>query len=794
MIQHIKFFFIGLLMMFAISYGKAETKSNLQLIKRESAIVIDGVLEDSWLNGAHFKDFVEFIPNQNIPAKTSTEGYILYDSSALYIAFICHDPEIAKLRASMTDRDKIYQDDFVGVILGTNQDQQKAFEFFCNPQGIQGDMIWQASVQNSGDEAIWQANGSEDKSFDAIWSAESKIHDDKWVVETKIPFACLRFPNQTEQEWLIHLVRNYPRDNSYQFSWMPISRNNNSFMGQAGNILFSLNSNENGKQALEILPYYAGSKEDHIAYDSEKDQGKWDNGSVKNRFGFSLKYSITSNNIVDFTYRPDFSQIESDAGQISVNNPFAFFYQERRPFFVEGLDIFQIDRGINGFGIDVPANLIYTRSIGDPIAAGKLTGKNGKLTYGFLSAYDESTPMILPFADGTVVLSTKEKSWSNILRTKYDLSGESSLGITATDRRFDKGGANSVGCIDATLRLSERYRINILGAATHTDEPDDSVLSQRIINQYGNYKFKSGNDSITAIFDNENFTGAIFKTRLFRQSAGWNYTLGYQDYSPGVRANNSSIFSNDGRALEFLTFYRFRFENHPIFVYIEPQALSWYKRDYAGDIKDRGARGRINLQLQKQTFISICGFIYNREKFAGIQFGNAQNIWMYINSNFNKNIYMEGFVLYGNTINRLGELTSVENPLEIVPNLQFNTSLIIRPFDKIQNEINYSSEYLWKNDGEQIVKQQIVRNTVAYQFSKKIYLRLIGELVFTDRYNYSNTYFNFETLLNYKLNPFTVFYLGGSFNGSEDPYPNYKGLTRTQQTIFLKFQYLWNVI
>jgi len=231
-------------------------------------ILIDGLLEDVWYECVRFENFAEFMPTHQTAAKVPTEGYVTYDESNLYIAFVCYDPDIEELRASVTDRDHMYQDDFVGVIIDTDRDQQRAYEFFSNPPGIQGDMLWNANRSEEEDGgAIWQANGGEDESFDAVWESEGNIYEDKWVVEMKIPFPNLRYPDQPGQNWTVHFVRIYPRENRYQFSWMPISQDNNSFMGQAGGLKLDLDKSSGSNRSFEIMPYVVGSKTDRLVDD-----------------------------------------------------------------------------------------------------------------------------------------------------------------------------------------------------------------------------------------------------------------------------------------------------------------------------------------------------------------------------------------------------------------------------------------------------------------------------------------------------------------------------------------------
>jgi len=762
-----------------------------------SQILIDGVLESTWEDGLRFDNFAEFMPGHQLSARVPTEGYITYDDDHLYLAFVCYDPDISDLRASMTDRDKIYQDDFVGIIIDTYQDQQRAYEFFSNPLGIQGDMLWQANRTHengfNGGGAIWQANGGEDESYDAVWESEGRIFDDKWVVEMKIPFSSMRYPNKEEQNWSVHMVRTYPRNNRYQFSWMPISQNNNSFMGQAGNLNLAFALGALGTKSLEVLPYVVSTRTSSLV-DDGTGNGQWSNEGNGTRAGFSARYTLTSNNVLDATYRPDFSQIESDAGRINTNNPFAFFYQERRPFFVEGNDIFQVDRGARGLALDTPADLIYTRSIEDPIVAGKITGKSGRFTYGMISALDDNAPFILPFADATAVLNTEERAWSNILRTKFDLGEETYIGTSFTNRQLEMGGSNLVTSVDASIRLSDNYTFTALSAMTRTDEPTDSLLSQQIASQVGDYTFRSGNRTISAALDGEEFYGHIFKTRFLRQARHWDFSLGYQDYSPGVRADNSSIFSNDGKIVDGWTGYSFQFENHSLLSVIQPHVAIWRKFDYSGEVKDTGIKPALFVQLQRQTSVSLGGFLFNREKFRGVRFDDQRQAWMYIATNIIEKVSGDMFLQYGKTINRLGVEGDPQNPFELVPNMWFNTSVTLRPSSQLTDQFQYVSNSLWTNSNERIVRQQIFRNTLSYQFSKQLFFRLISEMNLTDRADSHTRAFSIEPLFSYKLNPFTVFYAGANIGGRVDPFLNHRGMSRTDQALFIKFQYLWQAI
>ena len=242
-----------------------------------------------------------------------------YDDDFLYAAFICYDDKMSKLRVSLTDRDKIYDDDNIGILIDTYNDHKQAYEIFLNPYGIQGDGIW--------------TRNSEEMNFDMLYDSEAKIYSDRWVIEIAIPFKSLRFPEKDEQEWSIHVIRTRPRESRMQMSWANISRDNSELMTQAG-ILKGLMKLKKGKQ-LELLPYVIGSQYGFREDDSDPNS-KFINEKVKGDLGIGIKYGFSSNLTGELTYNPDFSQVESDAAQIDVNTSSAIFYPEKRPFFLDG--------------------------------------------------------------------------------------------------------------------------------------------------------------------------------------------------------------------------------------------------------------------------------------------------------------------------------------------------------------------------------------------------------------------------------------------------------------------------
>ena len=743
-------------------------------------LTIDGVIDSAWKNCNCFANFTEFQPAENRRPPVGTSGYLTYDANNLYVAFVCEDPEISQLRASLTDRDKIFNDDWVCISIDPDNDQQKAYEFFVNARGIQADQLW-------------QANGNEDVSYDLVWQSEAQIYENYWAAEVRIPFESLRFPNREEQDWSIHLTRHFPRENDYKFSWMPISANNNSYMGQAGRIQFTMPQVQTDSKTLEVLPFAIGTQQSYRNVQGDGTEN-WQREQLETRAGFGIKYGFSSNLTADFTYNPDFSQIESDAGQININNPFALFFSEKRPFFQEGSDIYVVDRNSTaGIAIDQFINLFYSRSINDPFYAGKISGRFGKVSVGYTAALDRSTPFIIPFEENTAVLATQERSYSNILRTRYDLGNQSQLGFILTDRRLLNSGSNSVAAVDASIRLSEKYTLTTLAGLTYTREPNDPQLSAGL-----NGSFEVDNKLKTASFDGESFYGRVLRAKINRDSRHWFATLAYQDFSPGFRADNGFIQSNSFRAAEYVGGYFFRFDDHPILTFIRPRMSVWRKYNYDGVVKDTGLRTSVVISLKNQTTVNASTFIFNRENLYGKQFGDARISWIYFENRALRSLAFNFFISGGRQINRLGMIGDPNNPFELVPSFNIQWGLTLIPSARLTDDLEYQDFKMWKSYGKDLIRgQKILRNTFAYQFSKRMFIRLIGEYNVVDYYSSSASrlvnrkYFTLDPMFSYKLNAFSVFYIGGHIGANNIYSTNINDLRMMNQSFFIKFQYFF---
>jgi hypothetical protein len=393
----------------------AVTGTPLHVSRASGPIKIDGDLSDEgWRTATRVEKWYEMQPGDNTEPPVKSVGYLTYDDRAFYAGFEFDDPEPAAIRAPYGDHDALSGNsmDFGGIILDSLGTGRTAVEFFVSPHNIQFDAV--------NDDA-----SGENASPDFFWDSATRITPRGWTLEMRIPFSSLRYKNAGPQEWGVILLRNYPRAFHYQFTSVPMPRGTNCFVCH-GSPLSGLEGMPSGVH-LVAAPYVSASDtahpQDGVAGAPLK------NDPVDGRVGVDVKFSPDANHALDLTVKPDFSQIESDTAQISANERFALFYPEKRPFFLEGVDLFQ-----------TPLQAVYTRTITDPTWGTRLTGKDGNLRYTGLVARDGGGGLvILPGSNGSSAAPEDFTSMNAIGRVKEQI-GRSFVGALVTDREITSTG------------------------------------------------------------------------------------------------------------------------------------------------------------------------------------------------------------------------------------------------------------------------------------------------------------------------------------------------------------------
>jgi uncharacterized protein DUF5916 len=379
----------------AVVEGKGSPTAEIPRL--ESAVLIDGNLnEPVWAQATRLTGFWQYQPVDGRRAEQETEVLAWYSPDAVYFGIIAHDKNPASIRATVADRDNIDNDDYVVLDLDTFHDRRRAFFFGVNPLGIQSD-----GVRSEGAGQVSSLiPGSTDVNPDFTWQSKGRITDRGYEVEIRIPFRSLRYPGSGPQEWGFNATRMIQRT-GYTNTWTDVRRANASFLGQEGAI-GGLRDMRHGV-TIEAQPFVTATaigNRDAVSGDFIRDDVNPDAG-LNLRLGFS-------NYALDATANPDFSQVESDVGQVTVNERFALFFPEKRPFFLEGIELF-----------GSPQTLVYTRRIVDPKAGAKLTGKFGQLGVAHLTAVDQTET---------------DDAWFNITRLRRDFGRNSIAGLTFTNR------------------------------------------------------------------------------------------------------------------------------------------------------------------------------------------------------------------------------------------------------------------------------------------------------------------------------------------------------------------------
>jgi len=391
----------------------------------EASVTVDGRLdEDVWARAARLGRFSQYQPVDGRPAEEQTEVLVWYSPTAMHFGIIARDREAGSVRATVADRDNLDRDDTVTIFLDTFSDRRRAFVFTVNPLGIQQDGVLSETGFNAGMMmGGMMSGGSIDKNPDYEWNSRGQVTAEGYVVEIRIPFKSLRYPGNGPQKWGLNVQRKVQRT-GYVDTWTDVRRASSSFLSQAGAI-DGIHDMKRGV-VTELQPFVTTASNGVVV-----DSGAFERSAIDVNPGANLRFGFT-NLSIDATVNPDFSQVESDAGQVTVNERFALFYPEKRPFFLEGIELFS-----------TPNQLVYTRQVVEPIAGGKLTGKLGRVNVAYLTAKDKAS------AGGALF---------NVGRVRADFGKNSTIGATFTDRTAT-ADFNRVAAVDSRIVFAKLYYV-----------------------------------------------------------------------------------------------------------------------------------------------------------------------------------------------------------------------------------------------------------------------------------------------------------------------------------------------
>ncbi len=401
-------------------------QTTIQLSQPLAEAVVDGRLDEpQWRSAARLGGFSVYQPVDGVAAPDSTEVLVWYSATALYVGIRAREPH-GVVRATLADRDHIAGDDNLQLLLDTFDDRHRAFVFGVNPLGVQGDGI---RSEGSGAGSAGGAPGQVDLSADFLYSSRGHVTADGYEVEMRIPFTALRFPARRTQRWGINVIRTV-QHSGYTETWTPVKRASASFLAQSG-VLTGLEGLKRGRVLL-LNPELTARATGTPPAPATNAGWRYDRTSD---VGGNAKWDVNSSLTLNGTIHPDFSQVESDAAQIATDPRFALFFPEKRPFFIDGIEQF-----------DVPNRLVYTRRIVQPVGAVKLTGTVGGSDVALLAARDDRSASAGGATSPAFVIA----------RLRRDVAGRATLGLLYTDRE-EGGSFNRVLGADARLLFGGLY-------------------------------------------------------------------------------------------------------------------------------------------------------------------------------------------------------------------------------------------------------------------------------------------------------------------------------------------------
>ena len=400
----------------SVTYHGRQGQLDVPVPKIDRAVRIDGSLDsDEWASAALLTGFSQYTPVDRAPAEDSTEVLLMYSDHALYVGIRAFEPH-GRVVNTLADRDRISGDDHVRLYLDTFDDRRRAFVLMVNARGVQGDGIWTEGGSGS---------GSTDQSPDFVFDSRGRVTESGYVVEMRVPFKSLRYQQADVQRWGIHVMRHVQHSGSVQ-SWAPAENSRPSLLAQSGR-LTGLTRLRRGL-ALDVNPVATSQTTGGPRSPSD---ASWAYRRADPEYGGNLRWGATPNLSVSGTINPDFSQVEADVGQVVYDPRAAIAFPEKRPFFLEANENFE-----------VPNRLIYTRRIVAPVAAAKVSGKAGGMNLGILSAID----------DEAISASGDERPVFTIARVRRDLGAQSNAGFVFTDRT-ESDSYNRVAGLDTRVLL-----------------------------------------------------------------------------------------------------------------------------------------------------------------------------------------------------------------------------------------------------------------------------------------------------------------------------------------------------
>jgi len=730
----------------------------LNIPYNKGEITLDGDLnEQLWSKALEVDLNLVNSPWENVPSPIKTTAKLIENGEFLYVSFIAYDPNPEKIQGFLTDRDNAWFHDLVGIKLDTNNNRRLNYEFFVNPYGVQNDSTFN------------EITGSANSSWDGLWYAFGKKTEQGFQVEIAIPYNILNFKSDgKEKKWAIELVRTYPRDTKLRISHVPIDRDNPCWLCQYPEAVGFENA-KIGKN-LRLTPAVTAIRNEGRDVYANGDTGDWVSAD-EIEAGLDLRWSINANNLLNTTLNPDFSTVESDSGQLSVNTNFSLYYEEKRAFFLDNSDYFSSD-----------FNLVYTRNIADPDYGAKLTGRIDKHSYGVFATNDTETNILLPGNLSSGLTTLNKESNSNALRYRYDYNADLTIGTIATLRSADDYYNYVVG-VDSSYRLS-----------------DSNTVKAQLLNSNTLYP-----DEVSDIYkpSDGSFSDQAYKINFNHNSEYWLVDLDHQTIGADFRADLGFMPKADIKTNKLFVKRAFYSEQGSLWQEAGIAAKAREVRNIANDLIEREFIASVNIDGPLQSYLDI-GLVHGEKvglryddtisDIAGnTSFFNENQLRLYTSANLTNRTYVSLDATIGDKIDysndRLGDLIQVAGNITvfITDHLEFDFYQTYSTLDAKNDNGIKSNVYV----------ATISELRLSYQFDVRSYLKLSLVYREVERNPDNNNAYSAEQssdlstqlIYAYKINPQTVFFLG--YSDYSFQYDDLTTLERSDRTFFTKISYAW---
>lgn len=770
----------------------SEESKKISIPRIQGKIRIDANLNDpQWQQAKKISMNIVTRPYNNAPSPVDTQALVVENGEVLYIAFIAKDPNPSEIRAFLKDRDRSWGDDLVGVKIDTYNDQRTAYRFLSNPLGAQIDGIESEVTKKESD------------AWDGIWQSAGKVTKDGYIVEMALPLRMLNFnENKDIQTWGMEFMRFYPRSQFLRISNITLDRGNSCELCQLATVT-GFKGVRQGNNLIIIPALVATAVEERD--EASSDDSDW-HRETNVEPSLDVRWGITPDLLLNATLNPDFSTVETDRAQLNINNNFALFFDEKRPFFLDNQDYF-----------DSNYNLVYTRNINAPNYGAKLTGRYKDHSFGFFLTDDADTNILIPGNRASTIATIAAESKAAAVRYRNNIGENITIGWLSTLRTSDDY-ENSVHGIDARFRLSTEDVLKFQTLYSKTQYPDDlfeQFCNSDDIDDCNDPKSRSECDfsdcnysePLLRTLNSKPFNGNAFKAAYYHTDSDWFYFARHQQQNQGFRGDLGFIPRVDFKKSALGGSRKWYAEQNQWWT----QARIYSDYDITHNDNDELIEEEFDISADlNASYNSFFKLSYSIRDKVGSRFdksslaidGNTtlfreDNLSLYADIKPILGLQLKAFISYDNAIdfnsNRLGKRQ------QFIPTINWNINKHLEV--RIKHTFRRLDADNPNIDNNKVFIARLTDFRATYQFSVLSFLRLT--LIYNNTHRNPDNYLfsdpediqsvsknlSSELLYAYKINAQTVFYLGYSeHQQSENSFSN---LTQDIRSAFMKFSYAW---